>query len=158
MISNKNPGITLEQRIQLLPDDIIRYIIPYTYSVQPKRLQTDICSFYSTHQQNKKLYYQYWLMEMDEFTESNDAEWWSDDIYAYINQNQIPVVGNLEQQWYSIFSRNPMLNTRRKIDHFYNKIRIYETFTTQIRICWGLLLPVERNEFVSFLSNALLIS
>lgn len=158
MNTNKKHEMTLEQRIQLLPDDIIRYIIPYTYSVQPKRLQTDICSFYSTHQQNAMLYYEYWLIEMDEFTESNDAEWWSDDIYAYMNQNQIPIIGNFEQQWYSIFSRNPMLNTRIKIDRFYNRIRMYETFMTQIRICWGLLLPAERNEFVSFLSNALLIS
>lgn len=156
-MNNKNK-ITLEQRIQLLPDDIIRYIIPFTYSVQPKRLQTDICSFYSTHQQNAILYYEYWLMEMDEFTESNDVEWWSDDIYAYMNQNQIPVVGNLEPRWYSIFGRNPMLNTRPKIDNFYDKIRTYNPFMTQIRICWGLLIPEERNEFVSFLSNALLIS
>lgn len=156
IFSSKNPGMTLERRIQLLPDDIIRYIIPYTYSLQPNALRTDIRSFCSTHQQNAKLYYEYWLLEMDEFVEPSDAEWWSDDIYGYMNQNKIPVIGNLNSRWYSIFRRNPLLNTKHKIDNYYEYIKSYKSFQSQIRICWGLFLPEERVEFVSFLANALL--
>ena len=78
--------ITIEDRIQKLPNDIIRYIIPYTYSIQPKRLLDDISSFYRTNELNKKLYsqlYHAFLLEMNEPMEQDElwyketwcAEW-----------------------------------------------------------------------------------
>ena len=93
--------------IQRLPEDVMRYIIPYTNAVQPKELLEDIRSYYVTLKKAKDIYKRYWNVK--EENECNccgvpneDIDWLINDIFGFMNEDvatMIAFVPNFCDLW-----------------------------------------------------------
>ena len=129
-----------------LPIDIINYILPYTYLVQPKELLDDIQSYYGTKECIEKIYFNTFY---DDFFKDDKVDkcWLINDLFAFANDYN-PTMFGFVDSFYDIFSRNIML--KRDIE----KIKLFicrlenEKIEIQINIFWGLFTPEERNDFV----------
>jgi len=130
--------------IRKLPEDIIQYIIPFTYSIQSKELIHDIKSYYYGKQMVTSIYYGMWF---DSYEENNDKNWLINDLFSFANDYN-PTMFGFTESFYNIFSRNIML----KKDE--NKVISYivhlenEKIDKQINIFWGLFTPEEREDFM----------
>ena len=136
----------IQRMIHCLPLDIVRYIIPYTYQTQDKKLLNDIVDYKKSKTIIFKLYYEYWIVNYYQAVGPQDKEWLINDLFGYANNNQALMSGYTDD-FYKLFSRNRRLSTKKKIDKY---IEILETkkIDTQINIFWGLLLPEERNHMI----------
>jgi hypothetical protein len=132
--------------ISKLPRDIVEYIIPYTYQLQPKTILNEIINYKETKKIISELYYNFWIIYMEE-DELEDKYWLINDIVAYINNYKATMYGYVDN-FYNIFRRNPRLQTREDINKYFG---ILETkpVTSQINIIWALLTPRERNDIIS---------
>lgn len=131
--------------IRKLPQDIVDYIIPYTYHLQNKQLLEDIKNFNETKELISDLYYNYWIIHMEE-AEQEHKYWLINDIFAYINNYEAIMYGYVDK-FYKFFQRNQRLRTYEAIENY---VTILETkpVDSQINILWSLLTPKERVEFV----------
>jgi len=129
--------------IKLLPNDIISYIIPFTYRVQPKVLLNDIISYYTTKKQILSFYYGIWIGIYDE---KDDRKWLMNDINLYVNDYKALIYGYVEN-YYELFKRYKMLTNNSNINKYIDRLN-KEKIDKQINIFWGLLLPEERIEFI----------
>ena len=137
--------------IQKLPEDVMRYIIPYTYAVQPKELLEDIRSYYVTLKKAKDIYKRYWNVK--EENECNccgvpneDIDWLINDIFGFMNEDvatMIEYVPNFCDLWLRclrLYSYEQVLE--------YMKVFEKKSAITQVNMMWGLMKPNERMEFV----------
>lgn len=131
--------------INKLPDDIIQYIIPYTYQLQNKPLLNDIKNYKETKDIISELYYNYWILGFGEI-EPEDKYWIINDLVAFANNYQATMYGYVEQ-FYNIFRRNLHLQTYEEIDVYLSVLQ-NKPVDSQINIIWSLLTPSERTEFI----------
>lgn len=138
----------LQQIIDTLPIDIVRYIIPYTYSPTNKYILDDIVNFHTTKQGLLDLYFEYWIIELHEI-EPEEKYWLLNDIYSYYN-NEIALMHGYVDDFYNKFRRNILFDKKSKgeINKYFTILR-NKNENTQINILLGLLSPEERNFLVS---------
>ena len=138
----------LQQRIHNLPLDLVRYIIPFTYSPTNKHILNDIINFHKTKQVLLNLYFDFWIIKLHDI-EPEDKYWLINDIYRYYN-NKIALMHGYVDDFYNKFRRNILLHTKTKeeIDKYFNWLKT-KNANTQINILWGVLSSEERNFFVS---------
>jgi len=137
--------------IKRLPDDIINYIIPYTYNLQCKSLLDDIQNYKIVKMILFELYY-YWWIDFVGDDEPEDKHWLFNDLVAYTNDYNATMNGFIDK-FYNIWHRNIFLKTRNEIDVYFQKIE-RKNVSTQINIVLGLLTPKERDEFVMFVTES----
>jgi len=133
--------------IKRLPLEIVRMIIPYTYSPQPKEIIQDIHSYFET---KKTICDMFYLRYVDILTHETHADmnWLVNDILCFMNSHRASF-HKFADQLYEICSRNYMLRNvdpciiRKIINNSYSK-----DIHFQFRIYWGLLLPEEREQFI----------
>ena len=136
----------MDFKISDLPIDIINYILPYTYLVQPKELLDDIQSYYVTKECIEKIYFNTFY---DEFfvDDKVDKCWLINDLFAFANDYN-PTIFGFVDSFYDIFSRNIMLKKNfEKINSYIGRLE-NEKIEIQINIFWGLFTPEERNDFI----------
>jgi hypothetical protein len=135
--------------VQRLPEDVMLYIIPYTYAVQPKELLEDIRDYYVTLKKAKDIYKKYWGVKGECNccgVPNEDIDWLINDIFGFINEGvatMIAFVPNFCNLWLRslrIYSYDQVLG--------YMKIFEYKPLITQVNMLWGLMKPSERLEFV----------
>ena len=124
----------LQELLDKLPIDMIRYIIPFTYNIQNKMLLDDICNYSKTKIQVFDLYFGIWTNE--------DKDWISNDIFLYANLNKASMFGYTDN-FYNILYRNPNYKTIDIISYLDNA-----PVNSQINIFWGLLKSNERYEII----------
>jgi hypothetical protein len=135
--------------IRKLPQDIVDYIIPYTYQLQNKPLLEDIKNYNETKELILDLYYNYWIVNLEE-TDPEDKYWFVNDLIGFINNYQATMYGYTDN-FYNTFRRNQYLQTYEDINKYVSNLET-KPVDSQINIFWALLTPKERNEFiVSFL-------
>jgi hypothetical protein len=131
--------------IDRLPLDIVLQIIPYTYNLQDKNLLNDIINYKETRSLLLKLYYEYWIIDIQTENEQ-DKYWLINDIIAYANNDKATMYGYVDK-FYNIFKRNIYLQTNESIDKYINILE-KKNVKTQINIFLGLLTIDERNDVI----------
>jgi hypothetical protein len=129
--------------INNLPLDVVRYIIPYTYQTQNKKLLNDIVDYKKSKSVIFELYYNFWFIQ-----EMNQAhkDWLINDLFSYANNDQATMFGYTDD-FYKLFSRNTRLTSKKKVDKYVQNLETKE-IDTQINVFWGLLLPEDRNDMI----------
>lgn len=112
--------VGFESFINRLPNDIINYIIPYTYNFQNKKLLEDIQNYKMVKMILFELYY-YWWIDLAGEIEPEDKNWLSNDLVAYSNDYHATMNGYVNK-FYDIWGRNIFLKTREEIDIYFQKI------------------------------------
>ena len=130
-----------------LPRDIVRHIIPYTYSMQNKKLLDDIKNYYDTKHAILVLYEESWKQELDnpDYSEYHANEWLINDLFAYSNNYYAGMYGFVKS-FYNIFRRFLFLKKIKDIEKYVSKLE-KKPINTQINIFWGLFTPEERMLF-----------
>lgn len=126
-----------------LPYDIIQQIIPFTYSVQNKKLLADIKNFHDTKTSIQNHYKREWMNILD--YEYDAYDWLINDVLSYANNYNAAIYG-FTKSFYNIFRRLPRLKKTKDIDKYFSKIQKYNS-NRLFNIVWGLLQEDERNEF-----------
>ncbi|MBM10157.1 MAG: hypothetical protein CMF69_11390 [Magnetovibrio sp.] len=132
--------------IQKLPEDIMKYIIPYTYSPQPAHLLKDIRNYVSTRQLIKDIYYNNWIKKWGE-EQQEDQNWLINDLFGFGN-NGMPTMISYIDDFRNLWFRNPQININDDFDRFiiaFNKKQV----STQINMFWGIMTMSERKEFIN---------
>ena len=131
--------------IRKLPQDIVDYIIPFTYQLQPNVIMNDIKNFNETKELILDLYYNYWIVHIEE-TEPEDKYWLINDLIAFFNNYEATMYGYTEK-FYNIFRRNQSLQSNESINSYVSNLET-KPVDSQINIFWSLLTPKERIEFI----------
>ena len=142
-----NININVREIIKKLPDDIVRYILPFTYSCQTPKLIEDLQSFYSDRKLVRNYYYHKWLIFLDN-SPFEDQEWMDNDIIIYANQN-LPTMHGYHYHFYGLCSRFFSLDSQEKKQRFIDAI--LQNHVKPMRcfnVIWGILIPSERLEFI----------
>lgn len=139
--------INVREIIRKLPDDIVRYILPFTYSYQTPELIRDIQSFTKDRKMVRDWYRHKWSIYLYH-SPSEDVEWMANDIIIYANSDQATMLG-YHPFFYDLSSRFFSLDSREKQCQFIDAI--LQKNVKPIRcfnVIWGLLIPEERLEFI----------
>jgi hypothetical protein len=141
------------QRIKFLPQNIINYIITFTYQYQSIDLLEDIRSFIETKQKICHIYRVRWSIFDYYISCKEDKNWLINDIFIQLNENQ-PTMYGYTDYMRSVFTRHYSLQHSNKndIDQSIKKLDCYSV-DTQINISWGLMNTAERNSFILFQEN-----
>jgi len=131
--------------LSFLPIEIINIIIPYTYEPQSNALTNDIKNFFSTKATANKLYYERFVIELNE-PEPSDKDWFINDLFRFSNQS-FPTIFGYVDNLYSLFFRNFSVKINREVLTYIQKIETREV-STQINIFWGLFTLEERKSFL----------
>ena len=131
--------------IRKLPQEIIDYIIPFTYQLQNISLLEDIKNFNETKELILDLYYNYWIVYFNEEVHE-DKYWLINDLIAFFNNYEATMYGYTEK-FYNIFRRNQSLQSNETINNYVSLLEDKQV-DSQINILWALLTPKERVEFV----------
>lgn len=131
--------------IRKLPQEIVDYIIPFTYQLQNISLLEDIKNFNETKELILDLYYNYWIVHLEEI-EHEDKYWIINDLFAFFNNYEATMYGYTEK-FYNIFRRNQSLQSNETINNYVSLLEDKQV-DSQINILWALLTPKERVEFV----------
>jgi len=133
--------------INKLPIDIIiNNILPYTYELQANILLEDIKNFYTNYNFIKNRY----LYNLRPIIILND-------LLLFCNNNDNNYI--ITQKFYNIISRHYMLNNKNKnkkkltnyIYTLFNNNDEDEVIINKIKIIYGLLTPVQRDNFYYFI-------
>jgi len=143
----EKPQINIREIIRKLPDDIVHYILPFTYSYQTPELLEDIRSFYSHRKTVYDWYHHKWSIYLTN-SPYEDVEWMSNDIIIYANSDQATMHG-YHDHFFNLCSRFFSLESQEKKHQF-----IYAIIQNNVKpmrcfnVIWGLLLPEERLAFI----------
>jgi hypothetical protein len=138
----------MDNLIKQLPLDILLLIIPYTYQLQNKDLLLDIQNFNVSKTKLLELYYNFWIIVLQSQDQEEDTGWLINDLEAYANNDKASMYGYVDN-FYSIFKRNPMLQSKKVINKYIHILK-KKTLITQINIFLGMFTIQERNEFFIF--------
>jgi hypothetical protein len=136
-----------------LPSEIFDIILSYSYSPQPRELMEDIRHYYKSRNIIFRLYlqkYSRYLIERERpyyyyLKETN--YWLIHDIFVYSTNNNI-LLEDYDSKVFTIWKRNPFLNTEDKIIHFVYFLDLFPK-SRQINLFWGIFTIEERDEFMS---------
>lgn len=130
-----------------LPTELIDKILSYSYHIQPSELLQDICHFHKSRKHILHLYYDIWIIEMNEII-PEDKYWLINDLFAYSDE-YINLINELNPvyNYYNVFLRNKLLTDYDSVDKYVDYLS-KQTAEMQINIIWGLLNVVERDEFI----------
>ena len=103
--------------LSILPIEVIRLIISYSYSFQDKNLLTDIKHFYTSKQIFNDLYYKIWVTDNINSYINIDIEWQVNDLIRFYNTNQ-PTMYGFTHYFYNIFFRNKFLSTKAAVNNY----------------------------------------
>ena len=131
--------------IRKLPEEIVDYIIPFTYQLQNISLLEDIKNFNETKELILDLYYNYWIVHLEE-TEHEDKYWIINDLFAFFNNYEAIMYGYTEK-FYNIFRRNQSLQSNETINNYVSLLEDKQV-DSQINILWALLTPKERSDII----------
>jgi hypothetical protein len=137
--------MSLASQMRRLPLDIVKIIISYSHSYQSPVLLEDIRSFHKDKNKLLDIYYRLFVEEWND-PQPEDRAWLANDLIRYINDS-IPTMQVYTEKCYSLFYRNPFLNSTEKVERYLILLDEKE-LDSQINILLGLLLPHERNEFI----------
>lgn len=138
--------MNIQKRIRNLPNEIQYIILSYTYSPQPKYILEDIRNYFETRE---------YLYEIIDEVETQNTYYFisaKDEIhneicnfiYYYLCDGTIEMISQYIWRRYIMYQ----LFTTNHISEILTD-RIYNySIDTQIRIFWGILLPIERNKFL----------
>jgi len=129
----------LDVKISMLPIEIIKIILSFTYNFQPKCLLNDIKQFSVI---KSELFCMYQTIWHDEY-----GDWIINDIISYVNNYQATMIG-YHDKFYNILWRRIGMKTNLQIDNYFEIIETKSVFS-QINILLGLLTVEERNEFMT---------
>ena len=143
----EKPKINVREIIRKLPDDIVRYILPFTYSYQTPELIEDIQSFTKDRKTVRDWYSYKWAIYLYN-SPSEDVEWMSNDIIIYANHHQATMWG-YHDHFFNIASRSFSLDSQEKQHRFIQAILRREVKPMRcFNVIWGLLIPEERQAFI----------
>jgi hypothetical protein len=137
----------MDEFIHRLPDDIILYIIPYTYNIQNKNLLEDIRNYRDSKQILLEIYHQFWMIYMRSQNLEEYKDWLINDLFGYANEHEPTMFGYVEH-FYDIFKRNKLLQTNAKIIKYVSNLE-KKQITTQINVFLGLLTINERKDVIA---------
>ena len=143
----ENPQIKVREIIRKLPEDLVRYIIPFTYSFQSPVLLQDIQSFYSDRKTVRDCYHHKWSNFLDN-SPFEDIEWMANDIIIYVNHDQATMWG-YHSFFHFICSRSFSLDSQEKQHRFIDGILQKSVKPMRcFNVMWGLLKTDERLAFI----------
>ena len=136
-----------------LPTEIFDVILSYSYSPQPAELMADIRHYYRSRNLIFRHYlktYSRYLIERERpyyyyLKETN--YWLMHDIIAYTTNNTV-LLEDYDAKIFTIWRRNPFLNTEEKIIHFVYFMDMFPK-NRQINLIWGIFTIEEREEFMT---------
>jgi hypothetical protein len=131
--------------IRKLPEDIIDYIIPYTYKLQPNVIMNDIKNYSETKDLISDLYYNYWIVNLEE-PEPEHKYWIINDLFLFLNNDKATMFGYTDN-FYNTFRRNQYLQSCESINSYVSNLET-KPVDSQLNILWSLLMPKERIEFI----------
>jgi hypothetical protein len=79
--------MNVKELIQMLPQDIIQYIIPFTYMPQPVTLLLDIKNFVETRETISEIYYNR-NKDLLQYEKNADKNWLVNDILLFVKLNK----------------------------------------------------------------------
>ena len=129
--------LRMQQIMNVLPMDVVRYIIPYTYNVQNKTLLNDIKNYTETKIKVLLVCSNYFAINDDVAVENELLYTLFDYIYMTSNIHK----------YIQVFTRNSQLKTRFDVYNYVVNLQ-KKTVNTQINIIWGLLTQEERNDII----------
>jgi hypothetical protein len=142
----------MEELMSFFPEEVASHIIQYTYRFQSKSLLDDIVNFTQSKARVLFLYFTYFTIR----EEVNDyKDWISNDIVYFMNNfHHTGVVygGGYVDKFYTRWSRNPLLNTREKIDKYVIRLGTpgFDNVAKEANLYLGLMLIEERREFIEW--------
>ena len=129
----------LSNNICRLPPELQSHILSYSYSPQSPELLKDICDFSQSLSYANDLYYKKYVIEMGE-PEEEPENWFLNDLFLCIYSCFIPRINRIY-----LLNRAFMSSTWTDMQiEDYIPILENKCARTQIRIIWGLLSPLER--------------
>jgi len=138
--------------MRFFPTEIASHIIQYTYRPQDRGLLGDIVNYTDSKTRLIFLYFTYFTIrqQVDEY-----ESWLSNDIGYYMNDFRHTSVlygGGYVDKFYTRLSRNPLLNTREKIDKYIVKLcgNGVNGITKEINVFLGLLTIEERQTLIEW--------
>lgn len=132
--------------ISKLPDDILRYIIAYTYSPQSPLLLRDIRHYHASKRDVLFIYRQTWKF-MTQNEPPKEKQWLVNDIMLYLLQYETsPDEDNL-QFYYDYFMRIYRVNTKDHVKTYTTKMESL-SLDSKLNRLWGLLNEPERNHLL----------
>jgi len=143
----ENPQINVREIIRRLHPELVRYIIPFTYSCQSPDLIEDIRSFYSDRKIVRDCYYDTFKIRL--YTSpSEDQDWMANDIIIYANAD-LATMNGYHDHFFDICSRFFSLNTKEKQWRFMDGLLHPHVKSMRLfNMIWGMLVPEQRQVFI----------
>ena len=142
-----SPSINVREIIRKLPEEIVQYILPFTYSCQSPELIEDIRSFYYARNIVRASYHHTFILLLYN-NPLEDIEWMVNDIIIYANSDQ-PTMHGYHPFFYHLCSRFFSLDSQEKQRRFIDRILQPEVKPIRgFNVLWGILLPTERQAFI----------
>ena len=134
-----NEFTKIQNNLSRMPREVVKLILFYTHSYQPKLLLNDIENINIIKNNLLQKYWDCW-----EDDESN--YWLVNDIFSFANEYHASMYG-YRKKYYDIFLRHTCVKSNLQV-HKYIKNLGGRAIGSQINILLGLLTPDERNEFI----------
>ena len=129
----------IQKNLARMPKEVVKLILFYTHSYQPKALLNDI--------ENINIIKKDILQKYLDFWEDDESNYWVvNDIFSYANEYHATMYG-YRDKFYDIFLRHISIKNNLQV-HKYIKNVWKKTVKSQINILLGLLTPEERGEFI----------
>ena len=144
---------SMEELLTFFPEEVAYQIIQYTYRLQDKSLLNDIVNFTQSKARVNFLYFTYFTIQ-NKIHEYKD--WISNDIVSFMNDylhTGVLYGGGYVDKFYTRLSRNPLLNTREKIDKYVIRLGSSGYVTKEANLYLGLMTIEERREFIEWVSH-----
>jgi len=145
-----NSQKTIEQRIQNLPIDIVRLIIPMTYQVQEKTHLENIRDYYICRKHIQSGYHEYWINKLNSY-DGADTDWIINNLEFYFNEYNATSYYGYVAFIHDLFRRFFKMSdhTNIEIDQYFDKTFKGFSSARQVNLFLGILTPDERSRFVA---------
>lgn len=130
----------------ILPIEIIYIILKYMQQPQGPALLADISSFLNTMTYISNVYYNKWIIAFEQPL-GTDTDWLENDIVRYAN-NYVPTMLGIQPKFKEILLRFSNINKAKHLNLYTFMSNTHISSKIKINMLWGLLTPVEREEFI----------
>jgi len=124
------------------PDDLIRYITPFTYKLYPTNLLKDIKTFHTTKEIITSIYFKKYNY-LFEYEKDADLNWLNNDILTYSKRNKLPNYKNMNNLYIKSFLINPKKKNKNE----------YLTVQKLFNLLWSKLSPHDRQNFIETITK-----